>query len=53
MLAAKIQGAEAVFVPQPFDDEQGVMSIDGSPGELLVLPGAGSATAIVLESIAK
>jgi len=36
MLAAKIQGAEAVFVPQPFDDEQGVMSADGSPGELLV-----------------
>lgn len=36
MLATKIQAAEGVFVPQPFDDEQGLMNADGSPGELFV-----------------
>jgi hypothetical protein len=36
MLATKINAAEAAFVPLPFDDEQGIMNADGSPGELLV-----------------
>jgi hypothetical protein len=36
MIAAKIQGAEAIFAPQPLSDEQGIMNSDGSPGELLV-----------------
>ena len=36
MLAARIHGASAVFVPQPFDDQQGLMNADGSPGELFV-----------------
>ncbi|HZN35887.1 MAG TPA: hypothetical protein VFB80_18785 [Pirellulaceae bacterium] len=36
MLAAKMHRADAVFVPQPFSDEEGVMNADGSPGELLV-----------------
>lgn len=36
MLAAKIHRADAVFVPRPFSDEDGVMNADGSPGELLV-----------------
>lgn len=36
MLAAKIQGAGAAFVPEPFSDEHGIMDADGSPGELLV-----------------
>jgi hypothetical protein len=36
MLAAKMNGADAVFVPQPFDDNVGIMGADGSPGELLV-----------------
>ena len=36
MLAAKIHGADAVFVPQPFSTERGLMNDDGTPGELLV-----------------
>jgi len=36
MLATKINSAEASFVPLPFDDDQGIMNADGSPGELLV-----------------
>jgi hypothetical protein len=36
MLAAKINGAHAVFLPQPFDEDQGIMNSDGSPGELFV-----------------
>jgi hypothetical protein len=36
MLAARIHGAGAVFVPRPFDDQQGLMNADGSPGELFV-----------------
>ena len=35
MMAAKIHGAEAVFCPEPFDDEHGLMHADGTPGELL------------------
>lgn len=36
MLAAKIHGAHAVFVPQPFDEDRGLMNADGSPGELFL-----------------
>jgi len=36
MLAARIHGADAAFVPQPFDSEQGVLHPDGSPAELFV-----------------
>jgi hypothetical protein len=36
MLAAKIHRTDAVFVPQPFSDEEGIMNTDGSPGELFV-----------------
>lgn len=36
MLAAKMHRADAVFVPRPFSDSDGVMNADGSPGELLV-----------------
>jgi hypothetical protein len=36
LLSAKMHGAHAVFLPQPFDEEQGIMNADGSPGELFV-----------------
>jgi len=36
MLAAKIHGADAAFVPQPFSTDHGLMNDDGTPGELLV-----------------
>src|SRR5204863_4855052 len=36
LLMAKMNGAQAVFLPQPFHDEQGIMNVDGSPGELFV-----------------
>ncbi|MEX2187798.1 MAG: hypothetical protein WD875_13420, partial [Pirellulales bacterium] len=36
MMAAKIGGAEAVFVPDPFNREHGLMNEDGSPGELFL-----------------
>jgi hypothetical protein len=36
MIAAKIGGAEAVFVPDPFNNEHGLMNQDGSPGELFL-----------------
>jgi hypothetical protein len=36
MLAAKMNGAQAIFLPQPFSEESGVMSENGSPGELFV-----------------
>jgi hypothetical protein len=35
MLAARQLGA-TVFVPQPFDDEQGLLNRDGSPGDLYI-----------------
>jgi hypothetical protein len=36
MLAARIHAASAAFVPHPFDDQQGLLNADGSPGELFV-----------------
>lgn len=36
MVAAKIHGAEAIFVPAPFDAERGLMNPDGTPGELFL-----------------
>jgi hypothetical protein len=36
MLAAKIRGAEGIFVNQPFDDDRGIMTDAGTPGELLL-----------------
>jgi hypothetical protein len=36
MLSAKINGAGAVFVPNPFDSRCGLLNADGSPGELLL-----------------
>jgi hypothetical protein len=45
MLAAKIAGAEAVFVPRPFDPKGGLMQVDGTPGELF-LPWRTTAAAI-------
>lgn len=36
MLAAKIGGAQAAFVPRPFDPESGLMRADGSPGDLFL-----------------
>lgn len=35
MTAAKIHGAEAVFCPQPFSTQRGLLQDDGTPGELL------------------
>lgn len=35
MIAAKIHGADAIFCPDPFNDEYGLMNRDGTPGELL------------------
>ncbi|MDZ7618557.1 MAG: hypothetical protein U1E05_16255, partial [Patescibacteria group bacterium] len=35
MIAAKIHGADAAFCPDPFNDNQGLMNRDGTPGELL------------------
>ncbi len=35
MIAAKIHGADAIFCPDPFNDERGLMNRDGTPGELL------------------
>ena len=36
MLAAKIQGADAIFAAQPFSDDTGLMTSAGAPGELLL-----------------
>lgn len=36
MIAARMHGASAIFVPQPFDESRGLMNPDGSPGELFV-----------------
>jgi hypothetical protein len=36
MTAAKIAGAEGVFVPDPFGAEHGLLNEDGSPGELFL-----------------
>jgi len=36
ILAAKIHGADGIFVSAPFDDKRGLMADDGTPGELLL-----------------
>ena len=36
MLAAKTHGAEGIFVAAPFDDQRGLMTDEGTPGELLL-----------------
>ena len=36
MLAAKIHGADGIFVAKPFDDQRGIMTDAGTPGELLL-----------------
>lgn len=36
MIAAKAGQADAVFLDQPLDDERGLLSDDGTPGELFV-----------------
>ena len=36
MLAAKIHGADAIFAARPFDDDAGLMTEEGMPGELLL-----------------
>jgi hypothetical protein len=36
MLAAKIHGADAIFAARPFDDDTGLMTEQGMPGELLL-----------------
>ncbi|MCE9525051.1 MAG: hypothetical protein K8R36_03240, partial [Planctomycetales bacterium] len=36
MLAAKVAGADAVFLTRPFDSQSGVMQPDGTPGELFL-----------------
>ena len=36
MLAAKMERVDAMFVPDPFDPEHGLMNPDGTPGEMLL-----------------
>ena len=36
MIAAKINGADCIFHPDPFDPETGLMNPDGTPGELFL-----------------
>ncbi len=36
MLAAKIHGADGIFIAKPFDDKRGLMLDTGTPGELLL-----------------
>jgi hypothetical protein len=36
MLAGKIHGASAIFIARPFDDDRGLMTDRGAPGELLL-----------------
>lgn len=36
MLAAKTGGADAIFLPDPFNDRHGLMKSDGTPGALLL-----------------
>ena len=36
LLAAKIHGADGIFVSAPFDDQRGLMTDLGTPGELLL-----------------
>ena len=36
MVAAKVRGADAIIVSDPFNDENGLMRASGMPGELLL-----------------
>jgi hypothetical protein len=36
MLTAKMEKADGVFVPDPFDPEHGLMNADGTPGKMLL-----------------
>ncbi len=36
MLAAKMAGVQAIFMPQPFSSDAGIMQENGSPGDLFV-----------------
>lgn len=36
MLTAKIHGAKATFIPEPRDDDTGLLNEDGTPGELFL-----------------
>lgn len=36
MVAARMDGADAVFIARPFDDDCGLMGADGTPGELFL-----------------
>jgi hypothetical protein len=36
MLTAKIHEADAIFIAEPFNDDHGLLSMNGSPGELLL-----------------
>lgn len=36
LISAKLNGADAIIVPRPFDDENGLMSAAGMPAELLL-----------------
>jgi hypothetical protein len=36
MIAAKMEGAEGIFIPQAFSDSAGVMNQDGTVGELFI-----------------
>lgn len=36
LIAAKVCGADAIIVPKPFNDENGLMRADGKPAELLL-----------------
>ncbi len=36
MISAKLSGADATFIPQPFDPLTGLVNPDGTPGELLL-----------------
>ena len=36
LVAAKLRGADAIIIAKPFDDENGLMSSDGMPAELLL-----------------
>jgi hypothetical protein len=36
MLAAKMEQVDAMFVPDPFDPEHGLMNRDGTPGKMLL-----------------
>ncbi|MDA7952117.1 MAG: hypothetical protein MPJ24_11585, partial [Pirellulaceae bacterium] len=36
MIACRIQKADAAYIPRPFNNENGLMNEDGTPGELLL-----------------